>query len=206
MKKLLLIAFFSSAVIFPFHSHCCADRRPMNTADKVVLSVVAAGLGVAGIYYISEQFPSRRYASAQKTYKALDECVTNFDVANDEVTEAVTKRHPLSPYPLVATFNYINSLYQEAQNAIQKLENAVWWSNEEAFVLSCNTLKAQIKVRMPVLAKVNNVLRSNPLWAQQYGLYLQQCQNDEMRKLRDQVAINGLNNSLSHIHHCHSCC
>jgi len=205
MKKLLLIAFFSSAVIFPpvqaycsthfFYNHGCSEcRRNEDIAGKIVLSVAAAGLTVIGAKYLIEKTPARRYASAQKTYIALNNCLSSVKGKNGDVADAATQLFSTSPYPLVAMFNHLNSLHEEAKNAVEeKLENATWWSKKEAFVHSCNQLKDQLKERVEALNIVTQLVRSNPAWTSQYALYLQQCQNDETRRIATQVMLNRLN-------------
>jgi hypothetical protein len=204
MKRLLLGVVLCSSIAFPpvqaycydCHSHHCYHD---DLGPKVVLSVAAAVIGIVGIGYVVSIFPSHRYSSAQKTYAALDECLNNvrFDAKSEDIADVATQWFPNSPYPLVAAFNYLNSVHEDAKGAIEKLENAVWWSKEEYFVRSCNRLKDQIKERVVVLKKVNQLVRSNPEWATQYALYLQQCNNDQLRDISWQIALNGLN------HCCH---
>ena len=207
MKRLLLAALVcSSAVYPPVQAYNSYDDNHDVVGGVIVLTFVAAGLGYAGVKGISalvNKMPSLRYSSAQKTYAVLDECLNNvrFDVNSEDIADVATQWFPNSPYPLVAAFNYLNAIHEDAKGAIEKLENALWWSKEEFFVRSCNRLKDQIQERVVVLKKVNQLVRSHSAWTAQYALYLQKCNNDQLRDLSLQVALNG----LSHCHHyyCH---
>ena len=217
MKRLLLAALFCTSIVYPpvvqahyCHFHCsyypdCSYCRTNEMVNKVILTTAVAGLSLYGTWYLFNKLPSRQYSSAQKTYMVLDEAVIrlleDFNPVTDDISAFANSLYARSAYPLVSLFNVVDKAQVDAHGALQKIENALWWSKEEQFVRACNRLKEQLKKRITVYESLVVLMRANADWQRQYSLYLQQCQIDEMKRLTTQVALNGINQGLHCCHH-----
>jgi len=163
------------------------DKNAALMSNETFLKVVAAGCGVAGLWYVYSKLPSSQYASAQKTYMGSDHAVAllleNFDQVHDDISLFATKVFPRSPFPLADLFNTVASAHENTKAAIQKLDNAVWWSKEEQFGKACALLKGKLQERILVFEKLTELMRANATWQSQYSLYYQKCCNDELIQL-----------------------
>lgn len=194
MKRLLLAAVVCSTSTYP---PVQAYQDQEEFVKTVVLSVAGTCAGLASIDYVASKFPSRQYQAAQKAYFVLDERIISlledFDSSKDDIAEFTAELCPCSPYPLVFIFNLLGSVREDAKGAIKHVDNALWWSKDELIVRGCNRLRNNLEKRIAIYEKISVLARSNVAWAQQYALYMQKCQNDQLRDLTLQVALNGLN-------------
>lgn len=199
MKRLLLAAVVCSTITYP---PVQAYQDQDDFVKTVVLSVIGTCAGIASLDYIASKFPSHRLASAQKAYMNLDDYLAtlsiNFDIDRSDIAQIATQWYPHSAYPLVTLFHSLSAFHEEADAAVKKLENAIWWSKDEFFVRTCNRQKDLIKKHVAMLEKITSIARSNAAWAPQYSLYMQQCNNDQLRDISFQLALNGFSHCCNH--------